>query len=194
MRPIEIEAWVLRVAEAVKKGLPTEDSRVELKTEWPDPKKAARQLAGHANAAHGEPILWLIGVDEKTGVVGADRQELSKWWPQVESQFDGLAPRFDSLNVPVEGVWVVALLMETDRSPFVVNNPAAYMDKEVPWREGTRVRSARSADLIRLLQPSEKLPEVDLLYAYLHHLPGINTLWACLFVSPARRRFGHSGA
>src|SRR2546423_5353429 len=123
MRPSQIEAWVLRVVEVLEKGAPIEDSQVELKAQWPDPKKAARQIAGHANAAHGEPILWLIGVDEKTGAVGADREELSKWWPQVESQFDGLAPRVTDLNVPFNGVTIVALLMETDRAPFVVNNP-----------------------------------------------------------------------
>jgi hypothetical protein len=186
MRPNQIEAWALRVVDAVEKGAPVEDSRVELKAVWPDPKKAARRIAGHANAAHGEPILWLIGVDEKTGAVGVDKQDLSKWWPQVESQFDALAPRCVDLNVPVRGVWVVALLMETDRAPFVVNNPAANMDKEVPWREGTSVRSARRADLIRLLEPSEKLPDVDLLYACLNVCEAYNTLWACLIISPPR--------
>jgi hypothetical protein len=182
MRPSQIEAWVLRVVEALGKGAPTEDSQVELKAEWPDPKKAARQIAGHANAAHGEPILWLIGVDERAGVVGADREELSKRWPQVESQFDGLAPRFVDLNIPVNGVTVVSLLMETDRAPFVVNNPAANMDKEVPWREGTRVRSARRADLIKLLEPLEKLPEVDLMWGRFDK----GVLMACLFIAPPR--------
>jgi hypothetical protein len=182
MRPSQIEAWVLRVIDALAKGAPVEDFQVELKATWPDSKKAARQIAGHANAAHGEPILWLIGVDENAGVVGAYREELSKWWPQVESQFDGMAPRFTDLNVPVNAATVVALLLETDRAPFVVNNPAANMDREVPWREGTRVRSARRADLIRLLQPLEELPEVDLLWG---RLDG-GTFMGCLFVSPPR--------
>lgn len=182
MRPSQIEAWTLRVLEAIEKRAPTEDSQVELKAEWPDPKKAARQIAGHANAAHGEPILWLIGVDEKVGGVGAEREELSKWWPQVESQFDALAPRFVDLNIPVNGLTVVALLLETDRAPFVVNNPAANMDKEVPWREGTRVRSARRADLIKLLEPLERLPEVELLWGRFHE----NVFMGCLFVSPPR--------
>ena len=33
MRPIEIEEWVLRVADDVAAGRPAEDSRVELKSE-----------------------------------------------------------------------------------------------------------------------------------------------------------------
>jgi hypothetical protein len=66
MRPIEIEAWVLRVVDQVKKGQPNEDRRVELKAEWIEPpEKAARQIAGHANAARGSNILWIIGLDEK---------------------------------------------------------------------------------------------------------------------------------
>jgi hypothetical protein len=180
MRPHQIEAWALRVIEAFQKGAPTEDSRVELKAQWPEPKKAARQIAGHANAAHGEPVLWLIGVDEKGKVTGAEREELSKWWPQIESQFDGLAPRIVEINVPIDGMTIVALKIETDRAPFVIINPAANMDREVPWREGTRVRSARRADLIRLLEPLEKLPEIDILWAYCSK----DYFTCCLFVSP----------
>lgn len=65
MRQIEIEAWVLRVIEQVKRGQSNEDSRVELKARWIEPEKAARQIAGHANAARGDKILWIIGLDEK---------------------------------------------------------------------------------------------------------------------------------
>jgi hypothetical protein len=182
MRPSQIEAWALRIVDAIEKHAPTEDSRVELKAAWPDPKKAARQIAGPANAAHGEPILWLVGVDERTGVIGADREELSQWWPQVESHFDGIAPRLSDLNIPVNDVMIVGLLFETDRAPFVVNNPTANMDKEVPWREGTRVRSARRADLIRLLEPIDKLPEVDVLWGHCESF----FITGCLFISPPR--------
>jgi hypothetical protein len=54
MRRAELEAWVLEVLERVEQGKPVEDSRVELKREWPDPERAARRIAGHANAARGE--------------------------------------------------------------------------------------------------------------------------------------------
>ena len=65
MRSHEIESWAYDIIERVQKHQPIEDSRVELKSEWIDATKAARQIAGHANASHGEPILWLIGIDEK---------------------------------------------------------------------------------------------------------------------------------
>lgn len=34
-------------------------------------------------APGGEPILWLIGVDEEKGVVGAKIEERSNWWAKV---------------------------------------------------------------------------------------------------------------
>jgi hypothetical protein len=82
MRPHEIERWTLNVIDRVNARQPNEDQRVELKSEWIDPYKAARRIAGHANSAHGEPILWLIGVDEEDGVVGANMVDLAgplKW-------------------------------------------------------------------------------------------------------------------
>lgn len=73
---------------------------------------------------------------------------------------------------------VVALFFNTDRSPFVVKNPvfgqpsAGPVEREVPWREGTAVRTARREDLIRLLAPIRLLPDVELLSARLtcHYL------------------------
>ncbi|MEL4893987.1 hypothetical protein [Crocosphaera sp. Alani8] len=58
----------------------------------------------------------------------------------------------------------MALGFETDRSPFVVKNQKDHNFNEVPWREGTRVRSARRSDLILLLSPIEKLPDVEIVY------------------------------
>lgn len=168
MRASEIEYWALTVIDAVKRGDPTEDMRVELKAEWPtNAPKAARQIAGHANAAAGENILWLIGVDEAKGVVGAPFAEQSTWWPMVQRQFAELAPAMRAVNVPVDGNVAVALLFETDRAPFVVKNPVfgspdgGSVELEVPWREGTSVRSARRADLIRLLVPAQELPSIE---------------------------------
>ncbi len=64
MRPADLEAWVLQLIELLDRGARVEDARVELKADWPEPARAARRIAGHANAAHGDPILWVIGVDE----------------------------------------------------------------------------------------------------------------------------------
>ena len=81
MKKQDIEFKVLDIIDRLEKGQPIEDDTVELKAEWPkDHFRAARRIAAHANSARGEPLLWLIGIDEKAGVVGAD--------------FEGLSPRF----------------------------------------------------------------------------------------------------
>ena len=157
----EIEQWVLRVADQVGRGQPSEDARVELKAAWPDDAyKAARQIAAHANPASGEPILWVIGVDQKGVVVGADHNELAKWYKQVESHFDGVAPGVTDVNVPLDGKTIVALLFDTGRRPFVIrslnNGPVTH---EVPWRGATSTRSAKREELVRLLISVPRLPK-----------------------------------
>lgn len=150
MRKSELEAWVLNIIDRVESGQPNEDARVQLKREWLEPKKVARRIASHANAAGGEPVLWIIGVDQTAGVVGADSLELATWLPQVRAKFSELAPDLLlDLNVSARSKTVVALLFETDRAPFVMKNPAygssggGSVELEVPRRDGTRVRSAR---------------------------------------------------
>lgn len=174
MNSRQIESWALRTIDCVKSGQPNEDFLVELKREWTDKHKAARRIAGHANAARGESILWLIGVDEIEGVIGASSADLASWYPAVESCFSELAPRMIPLNIPVDGVTVVALLFETDRAPFVIKNPVfgssggGAVELEVPWRENTSVRSARRSEIIRLLAPLELLPEIQILNLHLN--------------------------
>jgi hypothetical protein len=174
MKPSQIEAWALRVIERVEAKQPNEDSCVELKRKWPtEPDNAARRIAGHANAAQGEPILWLIGVDQDAGVVGAAHADLATWWPRVRAEFEGLPPTVRDLNVPWKGLTVVGLLFETDRAPFVVKNPTfgkpggGPVALEVPWREGTAIRSARRDELLRLLAPLQLLPEVEVMNGWL---------------------------
>ena len=167
MRAHEVESWALSIIERVQSGHPTEDSRVELKSSWIPPEKAARRIAGHANAARGEHILWLIGVDEKSGVVGAGYEELADWYQAVTSQFDGLAPQLSHYNIPVDGKTVAALLFETNGAPFVVKNSAhgkaggGPVSLEVPWREGTGTRSAHRAELLKLLSPLQAVPSFE---------------------------------
>ncbi|MER2513178.1 MAG: hypothetical protein ABTQ25_12325 [Nitrosomonas ureae] len=169
MTPFEIEAWTLRIINQIEEGVNPEDSRVELKTDWISPEKVARQIAGHANSARGAKILWLIGVDEKKGIVGAKYEELANWYPEVESYFDGLAPNCFDINIPNDKGTVVALLFDTDRAPFVVKNVAygkqggGSVELEVPWREGNKIRSARRSDLIRLLEPLIHCPTFEIL-------------------------------
>ncbi len=173
LRAHEVENWALNAIDYLLSGQPHEDSRVEFKAQWPLVEKAARRIAGQANAARGAPILWIIGVDETNrAVVGVNHEDLANWYPQVKSQFDGLAPTLSDYNVPCAGKTVVALLFDTDRAPFVVKNPAygnkgETVELEVPWREGTRIRSARRDELLRLLSPLQALPKFEVLDAEL---------------------------
>lgn len=167
MKKQDIEFRVLDIIDRLEKGQPIEDDTVELKAEWPkDHFRAARRIAAHANSARGEPILWLIGIDEKTGVVGADFEELSIWFAKVRSRFDQLmVPDLISLAIPYDGMTVVALLFETERAPFVIRIPDCngIVSHEVPWREANSTRSARRADLIKLLYPIQKKPHIEIL-------------------------------
>ena len=93
MKPLEVKKWAQAIILRVQSHQPAEDSHVECKASWPDVNNIARQLAGHANAAKGEPVLWLIGVDEKGGTIpGAEHKELNNWYPQLVKEFDGVAP------------------------------------------------------------------------------------------------------
>jgi len=163
MRAYEIEAWALRAIERVEQRQANEDSRVELKADWPDdPERAARRIAGHANSSRGEPILWVIGVDEEQGVRGASQNNLANWWPRLKAQFDGPTPQVRDVLLDCKGQTVVALYFETEGIPYVVKNPSYGKPKggpvelEVPWREGTAIRSATHSDLIQLLSPLQR--------------------------------------
>ena len=139
----------------------------------------ASKLAGHANAARGDSILWLIGLDEKHGVVGAPSERLEDWYPQVQSEFDaGLAPTLEKdLNVQTDEGQLVALVFRTDRVPYLVKNADARGGEPaywVPWREGRRTRAA---SLNRgLAPPSSRLPSQRP-----HHPPWVPTVPADLF-------------
>lgn len=167
MTLLQIEAWARNIISQIENGRPYEDSRVELKREWPDdPVKAARQIAAHANAARGASILWLVGIDQRAGVVGATPRDLANWWPQVVSAFDSVAPSVRDLVITHENCTVTALHMETDRAPYVVTVPGGQqISHEVPWRDGTRTRSAKRDDLVRLLVPLQVVPMIDVLGA-----------------------------
>jgi hypothetical protein len=162
MTPADVEFRVGELLDRVSKHQVVESQLTELKTTWPDPPdRAARQLAGHANAARGAPILWIIGADEKTGKVITPAGDHLQWWQQVQRRFDELAPElvFD-LAVPYRGQTVRALVFDTRRAPYVVKLEGG--DRlEVPWREATGTRSARHSDLIRVLVPQARVPDVE---------------------------------
>jgi hypothetical protein len=186
MKPEEIELWAIEVVNAVLASQPVEDSRVELKSSWPEPRKAADRLAAHANAARGTGILWLIGVDEGNHTINPiDFVELSNWCSSLERFFDGFPPRLAiSVAIRTESGPIVALFFETTPgAPFVVtSSQGGYPDFIVPWREGTRLRAARREDLLRILVPIRRISaltdELDFNIAVARSTPLIASLGA----------------
>jgi hypothetical protein len=169
MRLFDLEAWILSVVEITIAGQLPEDSRVELKSKWPDPKKAARRLGGHANSCQADHVLWIIGLQEGVGVVRLEPEDIARWFSEVARQFDGVAPDLQDLMVPTSSGPVLGLLFSTVRRPFVVVNPSfgsvsgVVVEREVPWREGTRIRSAQRSDLINVLASSVASPHLEVL-------------------------------
>ena len=59
---------------------------------------------------------------------------------------------------------VLALHFATDRAPYVVKCPSSGRSElEVPWRRGTRTRSARRHELLKLLLPAVSTPDATVL-------------------------------
>lgn len=164
MQKTAIYAWATTICERADAKFINEDTHVELKRAWPPAADIARQLAGHANAAHGEPILWLIGVADGKEVCGiSDPEDPGAWYEVVRSKIEGAPPDLQAVFVPWRGLQVCALLFETDNPPYLAKNisgtgPFQY---DVPWRDGTLTRSARKHELLKLLVPLQKLPEVE---------------------------------
>ena len=154
----QLLARCLPILEAAEEGSPVEDSFVELKSALPQDAKAARAIAGSANAAAGEPVIWLVGVDEKRHeVIGASKDELSTWYPRLEHHFDGPPPRLSIVeNIPIRNRVVVAMVFETSEAPYVLQRGSDSRD--IPWREGNRTVSAHRADLLRILAPAFTIP------------------------------------
>lgn len=127
----------------------------------------ARQLAGHANAAAGQRITWIVGVDEDAAeVVGSPSEELANWWPQVCKQFDAeIVPDPTSVHVPVgDDRSVLAIAFETDRAPYVVKTGATGgAEREVPWRELNRTRTAYRRELLTLLLGIVTIPDAEII-------------------------------
>lgn len=169
MRPAEVEAWALRVLDHLRSGAPLEDSRVELKSGEVPLEKLARRLAGHANAARGDTILWLFGVNESGGVTNASLRDSADWWQQIAACFHGPVPTPIEARLFVDQCTILAVAFLTGQPPYVVWNPdrgrpnAGPIEREVPWREMTRVRSATHSDLVRVLVPLLQMPTLDVL-------------------------------
>jgi len=150
-----------------------EDARVELKQAWIPAEQAARRIAGHLNASRGDKVLWLVGVAESGRILSVDRENFAPWWQQVTSNFSGPIPRATDVVVYYDSEQFVALLFEGTQPPYLVRNPryntpqGGPVELEVPWREMTSIRTARHADLLRLLEPRLGLPELEIMSAEL---------------------------
>jgi len=168
MQKSQVESRVYQIVDIVNAGQIVEDDRVELKGEWIDAKKSARLVAGHANASRGEPILWLMGLDEKRGVQKIEPGEFSNWWNQFKSRFnEGIHPDLvHHINVPVDGLTVVALYFATDRAPYVVQHENSG-NLEVPWRQGGSTYPVKRSQLLRMLAPVVRMPSAQILKAVL---------------------------
>ena len=207
MKATDLEHKVRQIISVAKAGQPVEDTLIELKSEWSkDSHKAARRLAAHANAAHGESITWIFGVDEKGKIItGVDEMEMANWIQSVGKHFDGLAPApITHANIHIENKTVIALYFETSRSaPFVIKHAKdGNLQMEVPWREGTRTRPANREDLLTILVPIVKTPNVEIRSAELNfgvrrgqHITSLGqpsneshawTIKAALYIEPKR--------
>lgn len=178
MRMFDLELWARDVIDSVTRHQAApEDDRVELKSNWIPATKAARRLAAHANTARGEPILWLIGLRED-GIFPASEAapDPADWFAEVCRWFDSEPPLLER-HLVVSGYErpVTALLFDTSAIPFLVKNPMGdgSIDREVPWRRGTKTETARREDLLRLLAPVRRTPTIEVLTCEVTPMTGI---------------------
>ncbi len=153
MRRNEIEMAARRAVERLRQHGKLEDDRIEAKRIWIDAPKAARIIAGHANQARGDWIMWLVGVDEKTGDIHPTTPpDLAEWWPTVKSSFASEPPAMMHLHIDDGQKAFTAVVFETHAAPYLTKNPKGGVpETEVPWREGTSTRTATRANLMSLL-------------------------------------------
>lgn len=167
MRSAQLEALVLEAIDAVRAGH-HEDDKFEFKRTWPGEDKA-RQLAGSANRARGEALIYVIGLADDGTVVPPSDLDPATWFSQLESRFDGPAPELrHQLRVAVSDTeQVVALEFDTSAAPYVVTagKDGGAPEREVPIRVGTRTRSVKRDELLRLLAPTLRVPRVCVLDA-----------------------------
>lgn len=121
MRKREVDDRVLAAVNKITRGGRFEDALIECKSEWPRPEKA-RQLAAHANSAHGAEIIWIVGVDEKTHTLTSPEPvDLANWWSEFSRSFDEVSPGLDDYIVRIgHDQFVTALVFSTDQAPYII--------------------------------------------------------------------------
>ncbi|WP_311212286.1 MULTISPECIES: ATP-binding protein [unclassified Arthrobacter] len=168
----QLEAKVLRGVSALRRGLEGEDDFIEFKSTWPDAdkNKFVRQLAGSLNRAGGETVVLVIGIDDKLGsYTSYTSPDVAQWWPKVQSGFDQTPPELArDVNVVVgEGEIVRALAISSSRAPYVVKTGQDPILREIPIREGARTRSAHRDEILRMLNTTVRIPDMEVLSASL---------------------------
>jgi hypothetical protein len=169
---IQLEAWVSDIVDRVKRGIAIEDDRIEFKRKWPDdPYKAARLIAGFANAARGGEVLLLVGIDPKEApyFFNPGSIEPANWFPQVFGYFtDEHTPAHRMFQIAGTEGAPVAIAFDPAGAPFLVTNPKQGTEKgeviqaEVPWREATRVRTAKRREILSMMYRHTLVPDVEI--------------------------------
>lgn len=172
-----LQGWAQEIIEKVAKKSLVEDDLIEFKREWIKPHKAARRIAAHANAARGQDILWLVGVDPDAADPFFELRESKpdEWFAQIKGFFaDGHFPGFRYFHVGWGDKVLYAIVFDTSEFPFLISlkryNQAeqkaeGVAENELPWREGTSVRSAKRTEILSLLHKLPPLPTFEVLLA-----------------------------
>ena len=168
----QLNARVHTIIATITSGLRVEDQTVECKREWIQIPKMARQLAGLANAANGEEVLWIVGIDDdKRVILGAQAQELANYIPQLHAEYDAnCGPELlIHSTIHYDHKTVHALLFDSCSAPYVIKarrndvggtNP----EYEVPFRVGESTITARRQHLLRIFAPASRLPAIEFLH------------------------------
>ncbi|MEO9323910.1 hypothetical protein ABFT23_10490 [Nocardioides sp. C4-1] len=140
-----------------------DDAGIEFKREWPGAEKV-RQLAGAANALRGDELIYVIGVDDKTGKIHTPEQrEPMEWFAQMAKQFDQIAPEMlwsQTVYIGNDAEAVTAVVFATQDFPYILNIKGSDR-REVPLRVGAATVSAHRNQLVRMLQPAVALPRIS---------------------------------
>lgn len=147
--------------QALRRGH-NEDDRFEFKSDWPTVDKA-RQLAASANRLAGEPLFYVIGVDERSGrAVQPSPVEAGEWLARLSKQFDQPPPRLDMHRVVQldETDFATALVFSTEDVPYVVKTDSG--NRDVPMRSGATTRSAHRYELVDMLAANVQVPPMSI--------------------------------
>lgn len=178
----EVEKRVQQIARRVLNGYQIEESKEEVKwklctkTQYKD---WAYKIAGMANAALGEPIIWVVGIRENPpGIQSIKNVNLASWEARIKACFeDGKAPAVKSQNIDYEGHTLVALVFDTRESPFVVKyQRGSFPEYIVPWYGTTGKTTATRSNLLDMLE-LRRQPIIERVKGVVHALRYANNRW-----------------